>query len=65
MSKHIKIGLFEAFETLKQALVICLQDLLEQHGLTKKILSYVKDEATNLNTMIATLKLIVSVKFWV
>jgi hypothetical protein len=48
MPKHIKIGLFDTFETSRQTLVKCLQDLLEQHGLTKKILGYVKDEGENL-----------------
>jgi hypothetical protein len=33
---------------------------LEQYGLTKTILAYVKDESVNLNTMIATLKSIIS-----
>ncbi len=48
MPKHIEIDLFEAFETSRQTLVKCLQDLLEQHGLTKKTLGYVKDEGANL-----------------
>jgi hypothetical protein len=39
MPKHIIIDLFEAFETLGQALARSLQNLLKQHGLTKKILA--------------------------
>ncbi len=48
MPKNIKIGLSKAFETSRQTLVKCLQYLLEQHGLTKNILGYVKDEGAKL-----------------
>jgi hypothetical protein len=57
-AKHISIGLFETFETLDQALATNLQDLLNQYGFTKKI-AYVKDEGSNLNTMM-TFKFIIS-----
>jgi hypothetical protein len=60
MSKHITIGLFEASKTLRQTLAKKLQIFLEQYGLTKTILACVKDEGVNLNTMITTLKSIVS-----
>ncbi len=45
MPKHIKIGLFEAFETLGQALVRNLQDFLKHYGVTKKslLMSMMKD----------------------
>ncbi len=51
MPKHIIIDLFEVFETLGQAFVRSLQNLLKQHDLTKKILDYVKNESANLITM--------------
>jgi hypothetical protein len=56
MHKHITIGLFETFETSRQALARSLQDLLEQYILTKNILTYVQNKGANLNTMIVTLK---------
>ncbi len=60
MFKHITIGLFEAYETLKQTLIRILYDLLEQYGLTKKILAYVQNEGANMKTMTIALKSIVS-----
>jgi hypothetical protein len=42
MHKHISIGLFETFETSRQALARSLQDLLEQYSLAKNIITYVK-----------------------
>jgi hypothetical protein len=60
MPKHITIGLFEAFKTSRKTLAISLQDLLEQYGLTKNIVVYVKNEGANLNTMTTALKLIIN-----
>jgi hypothetical protein len=37
-----------------------LYEFLEQYGLTKKIIVYVKHESCNMNTMIIILKSIVS-----
>ncbi len=42
MHKHISIGLFETFETSRQALARSLQDLLEQYSLAKNIITYVQ-----------------------
>ncbi len=42
--------LFDASKTLGQALANNLKNLLEQYGLTKTI-TYVKDEAVNMNAM--------------
>jgi hypothetical protein len=58
--KHVTIGLFEAIETTSQTLVKSLTELLDKHGLRKKIIVYVKDERSNLNTMITTLKVVVN-----
>jgi hypothetical protein len=60
MPKHITIVLFEAFKTSRQTLAESLQDLLEQYGLTKNIVVYVKNEGANLNNMTIALKLVVS-----
>jgi len=56
MHKHITIGLFETFKISRQALARSLQDLLEQYNLAKNIITYVQNEAANLNTMIVTLR---------
>jgi hypothetical protein len=37
-----------------------LYEFLEQYGLTKKFIAYVKNESYNMNTMITILKSIVS-----
>jgi hypothetical protein len=51
--KHEIIGLFEATKTNGQALANNLTKLFNQYGLRNKILqAYVKDEGSNLNTMI-------------
>jgi hypothetical protein len=46
--------LFEATETIGQALANNLTNLLDQYGLRNKIIAYVKDEGSNLNTMTIT-----------
>ncbi len=55
--KQVTIGFFEAIETVGQTLV--LTKLFNQYGLRNKIIAYVKDEGSNLNTMTITLKSIV------
>jgi len=42
--------LFEVAETTRQALVKNLIELLDAYGLINKIIAYVKDEGSNLNT---------------
>ncbi len=49
--KHVTLGLFEDVETKKQALVRNLMELLDAYGLRNKIMAYVKDEGSNLNTL--------------
>jgi hypothetical protein len=60
MSKHITIDLFEAYKTPCETFVRNLQNPLKQYGLIKKIIVYVKDERSNLNTMIVVLRSIMS-----
>jgi hypothetical protein len=50
------IGLFEATRTIGQTLTTNLIKLLNQYGLRKKMIAYVKDERSNLITMTTTLK---------
>jgi hypothetical protein len=52
----VTIGLFEAIETIGQNLTTNLTKLLDQYGLRKKIIAYVKDERSNLTIMTITLK---------
>ncbi len=56
--KQVAIGFFEAIKTIGQTLVLI--KLFNQYGLKNKIIAYVKDEGSNLNTMIITLKSIVN-----
>jgi hypothetical protein len=52
--------LFEAIETIGQALVRSLIELLDKYGLRNKIIAYVKDEGSNLNAMTIALKAVVN-----
>ncbi len=52
--------MFEAIETIGQALVRSLIELLDKYGLRKKIIAYVKDEGSNLNAMTIALKVVVN-----
>ncbi len=51
--------MFEITKTTDQALVKSLIKLLDKYGLRKKIITYVKDEGSNLNVMTTTLKVVV------
>ncbi len=53
------IRLFEATKITNQSLATNLTKLLDQYGLRKKFIAYVKDERSNLITIITTLKQIV------
>jgi hypothetical protein len=48
----VTIGLFEAIETIGQALVVNLNNLLDSFCLQKKIIAFVQNEGANLNAMI-------------
>jgi hypothetical protein len=49
-SKHVTLGLFKFVETTRQALARNLIELLDAYNLRNKIMAYVKDESSNLNT---------------
>jgi hypothetical protein len=57
--KHVTFGLFEAIDITKQALARNLIDLFDIYGLKNKIITYVKDEGSTLNTLTITFKFIV------
>ncbi len=54
------IGIFEAIETIGQALIVNLNNFLDSFGLKKKIITFAKDERVNLNAMTSILRFIVS-----
>ncbi len=58
--KHVTIDLFEATKTTWQGLAKSLTNLLDKHGLRKKIFAYVKDEGFHFNVKTIILKSIVS-----
>jgi hypothetical protein len=61
-SKHVVLGLFEAIKTKGQELAKYFIELLDAYGLRNKIIAYVKDEGSNLNTLTNVLKCVANVK---
>ncbi len=57
--KQVTISLFEATKITRQALANNLTKLLDQFGLRNKIIAYVKDVGSNLNTLTIVLKFVV------
>ncbi len=57
--KHVTFYLFEAAEIARQVLAKNLNELLNAYGLRNKIITYVKDEGSNLNTLTNVLKFVV------
>jgi hypothetical protein len=51
--------LFEVIKIIGQVLVRNLIDLLDAYGLRNKLIAYVKDEGSNLNTLTNALKFVV------
>jgi hypothetical protein len=52
VAKIVTIDFFEAQKLLRQSLANNMTKLLDQYGLRKKIIAYVKDEDSNLNIFI-------------
>jgi len=52
--------LFEVTKTINQALVRSSTELLDKYGLRKNIITYVKDEGSNINVMTTALKVVVN-----
>ncbi len=59
-TRHVMIGLFEADDIIGARLAKQLKVLLEKLGLTSKVLCYVKNKGTNLETMTIALKSTIS-----
>jgi hypothetical protein len=57
--KHVTFGLFEVIETTRQALTKNLIELLDAYGSKNKIITYVKDQGSNLNTLSNAFKSVV------
>jgi hypothetical protein len=51
--------LFKVAKTIKQPLPINLIDILDAYGLKNKIITYEKDEGSNLNILTSALKFVV------
>jgi hypothetical protein len=51
---HVTVTIFDVHETSRVAMAIQFKDLLAQYNLLVKIIAYVKDEGTNLNTFTMT-----------
>ncbi len=57
--KHVTFSLFKVIKTKRQLLVRNLIKLLNAYGLRNKIIAYVKDEGSNLNTLTIALKSVI------
>ncbi len=53
--KHIIVGLSEAMDTSGQDLAKDLIEFLGKYNLKKKMIAYVKDKGSNLNTSMTTI----------
>jgi hypothetical protein len=62
--KHVNFGLFEAPNIADVVLVEIVKPLLAKFQFTHKIVAYVKDKGSNLNTLVAGLSTIVSHYSW-
>ncbi len=51
--------MFKVAKTIKQPLPINLIDILDAYGLKNKIITYEKDEGSNLNILTSALKFVV------
>jgi hypothetical protein len=59
-AKHVTIGLFEVTDISGIATVLKLQKLLDRFVLIEKIVAYVKNEGSNLQTCASALNFVVS-----
>jgi hypothetical protein len=57
--KQIILGLFEVVEITRKALIKNLIHILDAYSLRNKIITYVKDECSNLNTLTNVFKYVV------
>jgi hypothetical protein len=57
---HVTIGIFEIHNTTNATIANQVKSLLNSFNLLDKVITYVKDEKANLNTMTSTLIFVVS-----
>ncbi len=58
--KHVNVGIFEVPNIANVILVEFVKPLFAKFQLTHKIVTYLKDEGSNLNTLVVALSTIVS-----
>ncbi len=58
--KHIIIGLFDANDTSGATMAMKLKHILDKFAFMHKIVAYVKDKGSNLQTCVQALKVVVS-----
>ncbi len=58
--KHITIGLFEVMDDSGPTLAKDLIELLRKYNLREKIIAYVNNESSNLNTMTGVLEFVIN-----
>jgi hypothetical protein len=61
---HITVGLFKTPDVYGAVLIEQMKVLLVEFNLTNKIIAYVKDERTNLNSFTTILTFVVSCEFF-
>jgi hypothetical protein len=57
--RHVIVNLFEVHETSDNAMALQFQSLLEKIGLIHWVITFVKDEGSNLGTTVTTLRSII------
>ncbi len=61
---HVTIGLFDALNITGATLAEIVKPLLTQYQFTKKIVTYMKDEGSNLNILELTIFQVVNCEPW-
>jgi hypothetical protein len=56
---HVIVGLFEVDETIGKSMVVWFKSLLSKFGLMHHVITFMKDEGSNLSTMATTLCFII------
>jgi hypothetical protein len=56
---HVIANFFEIADKFKSAMALQVDDNIAKHGLNTHVLGYVKDEGSNLSTMISALTYVV------
>lgn len=59
-SRHMTVGLFEALDTLRFVVAEVVKCMLQPSQLANKVVAYVKDDSSNLATLVASLSSMVA-----